>query len=117
MPSSPTRKPRVLIVNDDGAPTSASGHSPFVYPFARAVERVLGWEVKVVVPAGQQSWKGKSYAISQEVKGEYFYPSSEDGSEGERRELPRETREGEMEIVLLDGTPGRCIRSRKICVG
>lgn len=40
-------------------------------------------------------------------QGEYYYPTSADGSEGERTALPRPLKEGErMEIILLEGSPG-----------
>lgn len=97
---------RVLITNDDGPPSGTGGHSPFIYPFARALMTHLNWDVRVVVPASQRSWVGKSYLIAEKVTGAYYYPRGEDGTEGERRELPRPIGEGEMEWILLDGTPG-----------
>ncbi|CEQ38966.1 SPOSA6832_00437, partial [Sporobolomyces salmonicolor] len=92
--SAPTsRRLRVLLTNDDGPPTAKTGSSPFVYPFAKAV--------------------GKSYLIAEKTAGRYFYPDpkSEDGTQGETRELPRgvDKDAGEiMEWVLLDGTPATC---------
>lgn len=35
------------------------------------------------------------------------YPAGEDGTKGELRDLPRTTKDGEMEWVLLQGTPGK----------
>lgn len=105
MAASP-RRLRVLVTNDDGPPSGPTGHSPFVYPFARALVTQLGWDVRVVVPASQRSWVGKSYLIAEKVTGAYFYPAGEDGTEGETRDLPRVTKPGEMEWILLDGTPG-----------
>lgn len=52
--TTPRRAPRVLITNDDGPPSPNS--SPFVYPFAQALAKELGWEVKVVLPSTQKSW-------------------------------------------------------------
>lgn len=99
------RAPRVLITNDDGPPES--GHSPFVYPFAEALARSTGWEVKVVVPSAQRSWVSKAYLIASETTGQYYYPKGPDGTQGERTALPRPLKEGEhVEWVLLDGTPG-----------
>lgn len=54
MRDAPTAPP--LQQNDDGPPTPSTGNSPFVYPFARALVRELGWDVRVVVPSGQRSW-------------------------------------------------------------
>ncbi|GAA5876338.1 hypothetical protein JCM3774_003727 [Rhodotorula dairenensis] len=107
MAASP-RRLRVLVTNDDGPPSGPGGHSPFVYPFARALVTQLGWDVRVVVPASQRSWVGKSYLIAEKVTGAYYYPGGDDGTEGETRELPRKTKDGEMEWVLLDGTPATC---------
>lgn len=104
--AAPSRRMRVLITNDDGPPSGTGGHSPFIYPFARALMTHLNWDVRVVVPASQRSWVGKSYLIAEKVTGAYYYPRGEDGTEGERRELPRPIGEGEMEWILLDGTPG-----------
>jgi tubulin--tyrosine ligase len=106
-----TSRLRILLTNDDGAATPSSGNSPFIYPFALALQQHLNADVRVVVPASQQSWKGKAYMIADKIKGTYFYPAvgeGEDGTRGERRELPKreeERKEGEMEWVLLDGTP------------
>ncbi|GAA5892675.1 hypothetical protein JCM5296_003994 [Sporobolomyces johnsonii] len=112
--SAPTsRRLRVLLTNDDGPPTAKTGSSPFVYPFAKALVERLGWDVRVVVPSTQKSWVGKSYLIAEKTAGRYFYPDpkSEDGTQGETRELPRgvDKDAGEiMEWVLLDGTPATC---------
>ncbi|GAA5980614.1 hypothetical protein JCM10908_001708 [Rhodotorula pacifica] len=106
--TAPARRLRVLLTNDDGPPSSTRGHSPFIYPFARALITHLNWDVRVVVPASQRSWVGKSYLIAEKVTGAYYYPKGEDGTEGEMRELPRPTEEGEMEWILLEGTPATC---------
>lgn len=39
--------------NDDGPPSS---HSPNIYSFAKLLIEKLGWDVRVVVPATQNSW-------------------------------------------------------------
>ncbi|GAA5922345.1 5'/3'-nucleotidase SurE [Sporobolomyces koalae] len=106
------RKLRVLLTNDDGPPSEKSGHSPFIFPFAKGLIERLGWDVKVVVPSKQRSWAGKSYVIVDQIKGQYFYPdpTSDDGTEGDLRDLPlsREKRGDKMEMILLDGTPATC---------
>ncbi|GAA5908221.1 5'/3'-nucleotidase SurE [Sporobolomyces salmoneus] len=110
------RQVRVLLTNDDGPPTPENGHSPFIYPFARALVEKLGWQVKVVVPSKQRSWAGKSYVIVEETKGKYYYADhklSSDGTQGETRDLPLESyndaaNEDKMEMILLDGTPATC---------
>ncbi|KAI5475502.1 tubulin-tyrosine ligase [Pseudohyphozyma bogoriensis] len=100
---------RVLITNDDGRPTGADGHSPFVYHLARAVKEQLGWDYRVVVPSSQKSWAGKSYRIDDIVTGTYYYPAGADGTEGEELELPREAKDGEdAPWILIDGTPATC---------
>lgn len=73
MPSSstPNRRLRVLLTNDDGRPSPKTGHSPFIYPFARGLVEQLGWDVRVVVPDSQKSWVGKSYLIGDKVTGQY----------------------------------------------
>lgn len=116
--STAARKVRVLLTNDDGPPSVESGHSPFIYPFARGLIEKLGWEVKVVVPSKQRSWAGKSYVIVDQTKGRYFYADhtlSPDGTKGEMRDLPLkpeqltgEAGKGKMEMILLDGTPATC---------
>ncbi|GAA5870075.1 hypothetical protein JCM16303_001888 [Sporobolomyces ruberrimus] len=107
------RKLRVLLTNDDGPPSVKSGHSPFIYPFAKGLIEKLGWDVKVVVPSKQRSWAGKSYVIADQTKGQYFYPdpTSEDGTQGELVDLPLKSEPGQekkMEMILLDGTPATC---------
>ncbi|GAA5838314.1 hypothetical protein JCM5353_006847 [Sporobolomyces roseus] len=108
-----TKKIRVLLTNDDGPPSDKlTGHSPFIFPFAKGLVEKLGWEVKVVVPSKQRSWAGKSYVIVDQTTGQYFYPDpeSEDGTQGELRDLPLkpEERGDKMEMILLDGTPATC---------
>lgn len=104
-----TRPLRVLLTNDDGPPTTATGNSPFVYPFAQALRSQLGWDVRVVVPSSQKSWVGKSYIIGSTITAHYFYPKGEDGSEGELTDLPRPVVKGEdPPWVLVDGTPATC---------
>ncbi|GAA5835188.1 hypothetical protein JCM11251_006639 [Rhodosporidiobolus azoricus] len=109
MPSSSSRRLRILLTNDDGRPSSVDGHSPFIHPFALGLVRYLNADVRVVVPSSQKSWVATAYLIGQEVPGIYYYPDEgEEGVDGEERELPKteeEKREGEVEYVLLDGTP------------
>jgi tubulin--tyrosine ligase len=63
---------RVLLTNDDGPPSTTG--SPFVYPFALALKRQLGWNVSVVVPSSQKSWVGKSFLITQTATGNLILP-------------------------------------------
>ncbi|GAA5914782.1 hypothetical protein JCM8208_005700 [Rhodotorula glutinis] len=104
-----SKRLRILLTNDDGPPSGTQGHSPFVYPFARALVDA-GHDVRVVVPSSQKSWIGKAYHIADKCTGVFYYPpvGSEDGTGGETRDLPRERRDGEMEWVLLNGTPATC---------
>lgn len=65
---------------------------------------------QVVVPTGQQSWKGKSFAIAEEITGGFYYPKAgTTGGTGEHSVLPRPLKDDETdEFVLLDGTPATC---------
>lgn len=100
-------KPRVLLTNDDGPPTSSNGSSPFIYPLALALRAQLGWEVHVVVPSTNKSWVGKSYAITEIIKGHYYLPAGVDGTKGTLNELPFD-KAGEEQWILIDGTPATC---------
>ncbi|GAA6061696.1 hypothetical protein JCM10212_005988 [Sporobolomyces blumeae] len=113
MSTKSNRKLRILLTNDDGPPSVKSGHSPFIYPFAKGLLKELDCEVKIVVPSRQRSWAGKSYVIVDETTGKYFYPNptSEDGTDGDLRDLPRKPHEldaDSLEMILLDGTPATC---------
>ncbi|WOO77066.1 putative tubulin--tyrosine ligase PBY1 [Vanrija pseudolonga] len=100
------KKPVVLLTNDDGPPSS---HSPNIYSFAKLLIEKLGWDVRVVVPATQNSWVGKGFAITQIIDANYFYPLEPDGLKGEITTKRRPLKEGEsMEWVLLSGTPSTC---------
>ncbi|EJT99793.1 sure-like protein [Dacryopinax primogenitus] len=77
---------RVILTNDDGPPNPKE--SPYVFSFARALEKELGWEVKVVLPASQKSWI--------------------DGM-GEYSDISRPLKDGEVaEWILLEATPATC---------
>ncbi|GAA6001781.1 hypothetical protein JCM10207_002317 [Rhodosporidiobolus poonsookiae] len=112
MPLPTDRRLRILLTNDDGPPSGTQGHSPFIWPFAKALVDQLNADVRVVVPAVQQSWQGKAYRIGEKVKGCYFYPDPNgDGTTGEQLPLPKraeERKEGELEFILLQGTPATC---------
>ncbi|KAI0322706.1 sure-like protein [Amylostereum chailletii] len=100
-----TRKPRVLLTNDDGPPGL---DSPYIYGLYKHLTRDLGWDVKVVVPSSQKSWIGKAYQIKDIIRGRYYYPRDPDG-QGDISEESRPVREGELgEWILLDGTPATC---------
>ncbi|KAE8538367.1 5'/3'-nucleotidase SurE [Cryptococcus gattii VGV] len=100
------KRPVVLLTNDDGPPCDAS---PNIYSFAKALERQLGWDVRVVIPDSQKSWVGKAYAINDVITASYFYPQEPDGRTGEVSPHPRPLKQGEsMEWVLLSGTPSSC---------
>ncbi|KZO90315.1 sure-like protein [Calocera viscosa TUFC12733] len=97
---------RVLLTNDDGPPSPRE--SPYIFSFARALEKELGWEVKVVLPASQKSWIGKAYVIKDVIKGKYYYPREPDGA-GEYSDVSRPLRDGEVaEWILLEATPATC---------
>ncbi|OWZ59227.1 5'/3'-nucleotidase SurE [Cryptococcus neoformans A2-102-5] len=101
-----TDQPVVLLTNDDGPPCASS---PNIYAFCKLLQSRLGWDVRVVIPDCQKSWVGKSYAISDIVTANYFYPLEPDGLKGEITQIRRPLKEGEsMEWVLLSGTPATC---------
>ncbi|KAI5453223.1 hypothetical protein NCC49_006248 [Naganishia albida] len=101
-----SKKPVVLLTNDDGPPSPSS---PNIYSFAKALKDTLGWDVRVVIPDCQKSWVGPAYAISDVIEGKYFYPREPEGLEGEITTKSRPLKEGEtMEWVLLSGTPATC---------
>ncbi|AAW40774.1 cytoplasm protein, putative [Cryptococcus deneoformans JEC21] len=101
-----SEKPVVLLTNDDGPPCASS---PNIYAFCKLLQSRLGWDVRVVIPDCQKSWVGKSYAISDIVTANYFYPLEPDGLKGEITQTRRPLKEGEsMEWVLLSGTPATC---------
>ena len=53
-------KPRLLLSNDDGL------DSPFLPAFAKALAQVA--DLKIVVPAREQSWVGRAYSRHSEVR-------------------------------------------------
>ncbi|CAD6889182.1 unnamed protein product [Tilletia controversa] len=106
----PKRAPRVLLVNDDGPPSSSSPH---VLPLYNALV-ALGWDVTVVLPSGQRSWGSMAFTIRGNLPVWYYYPlrNNDDGSHHddaacwstERRQV--RTQHGELgEWVLIDGSP------------
>jgi len=98
-------RPRVLLTNDDGPPDSKD--SPYILGFYLHLTKVLGWDVKVVIPSSQKSWIGKAYLIKEITKGNYFYPK-EDGN-GELTSTSRPLKNDELaEWILIDGTPATC---------
>ncbi|TFY80117.1 hypothetical protein EWM64_g3891 [Hericium alpestre] len=100
-----TRKPTVLLTNDDGPP---GPDSPYIYGLFRHLTRDLGWNVRVVIPSSQKSWIGKAYQITDVIQGRYYYPKDPDGK-GETSESSRPLKDGEVaEWILLDGTPATC---------
>lgn len=44
---------QLTVQNDDGPPAD---HSPNIYLFSKLLREKLGWDVRVVVPDGQNSW-------------------------------------------------------------
>ncbi|KAI9460850.1 sure-like protein [Lactarius psammicola] len=95
----------VLLTNDDGPP----GHdSPYTFGLYKHLTRILGWDVRVVIPSSQKSWIGKAYHIKDIVRGRFYYPRDPDGS-GETSDSSRPLKEGEIgEWILIDGTPASC---------
>ncbi|KAK0534290.1 hypothetical protein OC834_001441 [Tilletia horrida] len=109
-PTASKRRPRVLLVNDDGPPSSTSPH---VLPLYEAF-RALGWDVTVVLPSGQRSWGSMAFSIKGNLPVWYYYPLARNHHgahpdtatswSAERRQVQHER--GEIgEWVLIDGSP------------
>ncbi|TVY16486.1 putative tubulin--tyrosine ligase PBY1 [Lachnellula arida] len=98
----------ILIVNDDGPPSSQS--SPYVHSLVQSLQ-AAGHLVSVVLPHTQRSWIGKAHMIGQTVKPTYFRPGTlhQDDGTTHSRPLPAGSKEQE-EWVLVDGTPASCVQ-------
>ncbi|WFD42128.1 hypothetical protein MPSI1_000767 [Malassezia psittaci] len=103
----PCKPPRVLIVNDDGPPSS-------LYQDLCK----LGWDVRVVLPSSQKSWSGTNYTVHDaQLRYWYYYPMRDNftGSHPDTLQSWSNTRRpidesrGEIaEWLLVDGTPSTC---------
>ncbi|KAK0550162.1 hypothetical protein OC846_003787 [Tilletia horrida] len=109
-PKAPSRNPRVLLVNDDGPPSSTSPH---ILPLYTAL-RALGWDVTVVIPSGQRSWGSMAFSIKGNLPVWYYYPiqNNNDGSHPDTASSwsssrrPIDHAKGEIaEWIALDGSP------------
>ncbi|TVY28173.1 putative tubulin--tyrosine ligase [Lachnellula hyalina] len=98
----------ILIVNDDGPPSTQS--SPYVHSLVQSLQE-SGHLVSVVLPHTQRSWIGKAHMIGQTVKPTYFRPGTlhQDDGTTHSRPLPAGSKEQE-EWVLVDGTPASCVQ-------
>lgn len=101
---------KVLLVNDDGPPSTSSPHVLGLYEELCA----LGWEVSVVLPSFQKSWGSMQFSLQGPVAYWYYYPikGNFDGKHrgtpqswsATRRPINRER--GEIaEWILIDGSP------------
>lgn len=108
----------ILVVNDDGPPSSQS--SPYVHTLVRALQGA-GHTVSVCLPHTQRSWIGKAHLIGQTVRPTYYRPPpppanpaglifDKDVPESEGSTHKRPTTTGEEEWVLVDGTPASCVQ-------
>ncbi|THC98982.1 hypothetical protein EYZ11_001533 [Aspergillus tanneri] len=102
----------ILVVNDDGPPSSQS--SPYVHSLVHTLQSA-GHIVSVVLPHQQRSWIGKAHLIGASVKPTYFRPGTLHQDDGTTHELPRcydandKDLEGD-EWVLIDSTPASCVQ-------
>ena len=105
-----SKVPKVLLVNDDGPPSTSSPHVLGLYEELTA----LGWDVSVVLPSFQKSWGSMQFSLQGPVAYWYYYPIKDnfDGRHADtpqswsatRRPINRER--GEIaEWVLIDGSP------------
>ncbi|TLD25497.1 hypothetical protein PspLS_06131 [Pyricularia sp. CBS 133598] len=108
----------ILVVNDDGPPSSQS--SPYVHTLVRALQGA-GHTVSVCLPHTQRSWIGKAHLIGQTVRPTYYRPPAppanpaglifdKDVPESEGSTHKRPTTTGHEEWVLVDGTPASCVQ-------
>ncbi|EST07112.1 Survival protein SurE-like phosphatase/nucleotidase [Kalmanozyma brasiliensis GHG001] len=106
----PNSRPKVLLVNDDGPPSTSSPHVLGLYSELTA----LGWDVSVVLPSFQKSWGSMQFSLQGPVAYWYYYPLADnfDGKHAgtaeswsaTRRPINRER--GEIaEWILIDGSP------------
>ncbi len=108
--ASGSARPKVLLVNDDGPPSTSSPHVLGLYKELCA----LGWDVSVVLPSFQKSWGSMQFSLQGPVAYWYYYPI-DDNFDGKhvgtaqswsatRRPIDRER--GEIaEWILIDGSP------------
>ncbi|KAJ2079876.1 hypothetical protein H4R24_003475 [Coemansia sp. RSA 988] len=71
-----SQRPTVLITNDDGP---LSDESPFLETFVRALQKELGWDIRVCIPACQRSWIAKAFLVNEPVVLKEFEPSADIG--------------------------------------
>ncbi|CDU25371.1 uncharacterized protein SPSC_05205 [Sporisorium scitamineum] len=104
------KTPKVLLVNDDGPPSTSSPHVLGLYEELTA----LGWDVSVVLPSFQKSWGSMQFSLQGPVAYWYYYPIKDnfDGKHAATPESWSATRRpincerGEIaEWVLIDGSP------------
>lgn len=104
------KTPKVLLVNDDGPPSTSSPHVLGLYEELTA----LGWDVSVVLPSFQKSWGSMQFSLQGPVAYWYYYPIKDnfDGKHSATPESWSATRRpincerGEIaEWVLIDGSP------------
>lgn len=80
----------MLITNDDGPPDTSI--SPYIANFVNALQRMTDWEIVIAVPSQQRSWISKAHIIGEDVQGT----------------VQKFEETGELEWLLLDGTPASC---------
>ena len=95
----------ILLVNDDGPPSSQ--HSPYVHAFIVAL-RKAGHLVSVVLPHQQRSWIGKAHEIGKILSVSYYHPGAVHKDNGFVSEQP--FTDGEESWLLVDGTPASCVQ-------
>ncbi|EZF32102.1 5'/3'-nucleotidase SurE [Trichophyton interdigitale MR816] len=100
----------ILVVNDDGPPSSQS--SPYIHSLIHTLQS-SGHVVSVVLPHRQRSWIGKAHLVGATVKPTYFHPGTLFQDDGTIHSLPR-SEEGEGsegdEWILIDSTPASCVQ-------
>ncbi|KAL1890651.1 hypothetical protein Sste5346_008167 [Sporothrix stenoceras] len=114
----------ILVVNDDGPPSTHS--SPYVHSLVRELQQA-GHLVSVCLPNTQRSWIGKAHIIGQTVEPTYYRPpplscppaginreEGEPDNEGSVHTRPSAKNGASSNLpeewVLVNGTPASCVQ-------
>ncbi|KAF7592776.1 hypothetical protein BBP40_012534 [Aspergillus hancockii] len=101
----------ILVVNDDGPPSSRL--SPYIRPFVDALQGA-GHLVSVAIPAASRSWIGKAHLIEASLKATYVPPSAfrNDGTWDENFDAPQTDDDPKNFpwVVIRNGTPASCVQ-------
>ncbi|KAG2419421.1 hypothetical protein HFD88_004217 [Aspergillus terreus] len=99
----------ILVVNDDGPPSSRL--SPYIQPFVNALQDA-GHLVSVAIPAASRSWIGKAHLIEASLKATYVPPAAfrNDGTWDESATNDTAADDKPDWVVIENGTPASCVQ-------